>query len=208
MSEDGPFNFCQKFDVSRETLEKLEKYVALVEKWNPSINLVSKSSIDDIWTRHIADSAQVYQYGRGVEHWVDLGSGGGFPGIVVAILGSAEPKPFKITLVESDQRKCAFLRAAARESKVDISVISDRIEKIPCLQADILSARALASLDDLLGFASMHLKADGNAVFPKGASYQKEIQEARKKWNFKLEEFPSSSDTDAVILRVGAISNA
>lgn len=198
----------QNFDVSRETFEKLEKYVALVEKWNPRINLVSKNSIDDIWTRHIADSAQVYQYGNVDGHWVDLGSGGGFPGVVIAILASSEPKAPKITLVESDQRKCAFLRAAARETDVNISVISERIEKIPSLQANTLSARALASLDGLLEYANIHLCADGKAIFPKGANFQKEIQEARKNWNFDLEEFPSSSDTDAVILRVGAISNA
>lgn len=198
----------QAFNVSRETMGALRKYVDLVEKWNPKINLVSKKSLTEIWDRHIADSAQIYQYGRTQDHWVDLGSGGGFPGIVVAILAMAEETPPKITLVESDQRKCAFLRAAARETGAQVDVIAKRIEEIPSLEASTLSARALAPLSDLLSFASLHLSPKGTAIFPKGVTYKEEIKEARKKWIFDLEEFPSSSDSGAVVLKIGAISNA
>lgn len=200
--------FFESIDVSRETKERLVKYVALVEKWNPKINLVSKKSIIDIWTRHVADSAQIYRYGNTTGHWVDLGSGGGFPGIVVAILASEAGNQQKVTLVESDKRKSAFLRAAAREVGVKVDVISERIEDIQPLEADILSARALASLDVLIGFASNHLKAAGIALFPKGATHAEEVRAAQRNWNFELEEFPSKSDTSAVILKIGEIKNA
>lgn len=200
--------FFESIDVSRETKERLVKYVALVEKWNPKINLVSKKSIIDIWTRHVADSAQIYRYGNTTGHWVDLGSGGGFPGIVVAILASEAGNQQKVTLVESDKRKSAFLRAAAREVDVKVDVISERIEDIQSLEADILSARALASLDVLIGFASNHLKAAGIALFPKGVTHAEEVRAAQRNWNFELEEFPSKSDTSAVILKIGEIKNA
>ncbi|MFG6559090.1 16S rRNA (guanine(527)-N(7))-methyltransferase RsmG [Sulfitobacter sp. 1A15299] len=194
-----------KLDVSRETFEKLEAFAELVRKWNPRINLVSKSSLGDLWTRHIVDSVQVFKLAEGSGVWVDLGSGGGFPGIVVSILNQEE-RHFHVTLVESDQRKCAFLRTAIRELKLEASVKNERIEGIKSLNADVLSARALADLTKLLGFAELHLKPEGTALFPKGQSWQREEEEARRNWTYGLESVPSQTNPEAAILKIKDIA--
>lgn len=195
-------------DVSRETLERLERFAALLEKWNPRINLVSRNSLPHVWERHIVDSIQVFRCTKPAGHWVDLGSGGGFPGIIIAILAADEAPDLRVTLVESDQRKSAFLRTAARETGVTCDVIARRIEAVEPLQADILSARALADLDTLLGFAERHLKPAGMALFPKGATWEKECDAARKRWNFAAEAITSKTDPDAVILKIEGVSRA
>ena len=192
-------------NVSRETFEKLEAFGELVRKWNPRINLVSKSSLGDLWTRHIVDSVQVFKLSEGSGVWVDLGSGGGFPGIVVSILNQEE-RHFDVTLVESDQRKCAFLRTAIRELKLEASVKNERIEEIKSLNADVLSARALADLTKLLGFAELHLKPEGTALFPKGQSWQREDAEARLGWTYGLESVPSQTNPEAAILKIKDIA--
>ena len=194
-----------KLDVSRETFEKLEAFAELVRKWNPRINLVSKSSLGDLWTRHIVDSVQVFKFAEGSGVWVDLGSGGGFPGIVVSILNQEE-RHFDVTLVESDQRKCAFLRTAIRELKLEASVKNERIEEIKSLNADVLSARALADLTKLLGFTELHLKPEGTALFPKGQSWQREDAEARRNWTYGLESVPSQTNPEAAILKIKDIA--
>ncbi|MEY8097554.1 16S rRNA (guanine(527)-N(7))-methyltransferase RsmG [Falsihalocynthiibacter sp. S25ZX9] len=207
MDQEGRKNFSQHFDVSRETMDRLDNFVALVEKWNPKINLISKKSVDDIWGRHVLDSAQVLEFGNKSGKWVDIGSGGGFPGIVAAILACDVSPELKFVLVESDQRKAAFLRAAARTADISLEIIAQRVENIPSLEAQTLSARALAPLDKLLEFANLHLAPNGIALFPKGASYRSEVEDARKRWNFELEDISSKTDSDAMILRVGAITN-
>ena len=194
-----------KLDVSRETLERLTAYVALIEKWNKRINLISKSTVGDIWHRHILDSVQVWGAVDGpFVHWADLGSGGGLPGIVVAILAS-EQGGAKVTLVEADQRKASFLRAALRETGAKAEVLAQRIDEVPCLNADIMSARALAPLERLLEFCDCHLAPGGTAVFPKGARANEELEEARQTWSFDCEALPSATDDAAVILRIGEI---
>ncbi|MCT8158576.1 16S rRNA (guanine(527)-N(7))-methyltransferase RsmG [Pseudoruegeria sp. SHC-113] len=193
-------------DVSRETLERLKTYAALLEKWNPAINLVAKSTLKDLWTRHFVDSAQIYDLApNGFAHWADLGSGGGFPGMVCAILALEKAPEARFTLVESDQRKSAFLRTVARETGANVDVLASRIEKTQPLCVDVLSARALASLDVLLEFAELHLKPSGRAIFPKGESYQQEISEAKARWHFSAETIPSITDGKAVILAIGGI---
>lgn len=195
-------------DVSRETIAGLETYVALLEKWNPKINLVSRSTLDEIWDRHIVDSAQLFALADGsAEKWVDIGSGGGFPGLVIAILSKELAPQRHVTLVESDQRKSAFLRTVARETGCNVRVIADRVEKIEPLEADILSARALADLKALLGFADIHLGKQGTCLFPKGHSWQKEVQIAADSWRFEHEAIMSKTSQDAVILRINEITN-
>lgn len=196
-------------DVSRETLDRLHRYAALLVKWNPAINLVSKASLTQLWQRHIADSAQIFALApQGARHWADLGSGGGFPGLVVAILAAEHAPDMRVSLVESDARKAAFLAAAARETGVQPQIHSARIEALPPLQADVLSARALAALPALCGFAERHLAAGGLALFPKGAQYAIEIAEARKFWRFDLAQSPSKTDTEAVILEIRGLTRA
>ncbi len=194
-------------NVSRETNERLNIYADLLRKWNPSINLVSKSTIETLWQRHIVDSAQVFDLGpHPVAHWADLGSGGGFPGLVVAIMAMEQASPQKTTLVESDARKCTFLRTVIRETGANASVVNDRIENIPPLDADILSARALADLTTLLAFAERHLNAQGLAIFPKGVQWQKEVEEAQSKWRFDFQFAKSETETGPVILRITGVS--
>ena len=194
-------------DVSRETLDKLRQYEELVKKWSPKINLVAKSTLSDVWDRHIVDSLQVVDLAPKSGHWVDLGSGGGFPGIPAAICGQDEVRDHSFTLVESDARKCAFLRTAIRETSCEAKVITDRIENIPALGADILTARALTSLDGLLGFADHHLAKDGIALFPKGATWQTEVEQAKKNWSFDMKAHPSSTHPGAVVLEIKEVKH-
>ena len=194
-------------DVSRETTARLKALEDLLVKWNPAINLVSKSTLGSVWERHIVDSAQIYSLALHSGHWVDLGSGGGFPGLVIACMASGKGDELKVTLVESDQRKAAFLRAASSKLGLSPTVISQRIEAVPPLHADVLSARALAPLSVLLAYAQRHLAPDGICLFPKGASWKQEVEAARKDWHFQLEHHKSITDSDGAILAVKAISH-
>lgn len=192
-----------EMNVSRETLERLKEFEALVLKWNPKINLVSKTSLDDIMNRHIADSVQVFKaVGTDFKNWADFGSGGGFPGIVAAILAKESNPLAQLTLVESDARKSAFLREATRQLSLNVKVLNERIEKIPCLNADVISARALAKLTILCQFVALHGQTNTVAVFPKGESFMNEISEARLSWNFDIEILPSITESKAAILKL------
>lgn len=194
-------------DVSRETRDRLDIYARLLKKWNRHINLVSRDSLGDLWTRHMADSAQLHDLVRHpVRHWADLGSGGGFPGLVMAILGQARGSPVSVTLVESDQRKAAFLRTVVRETGVRAKVLTGRAEVLPPLDANVLSARALAPLPTLLALADRHLAPDGKAVFPKGAGWKKELEEAQSKWNFSCRAVKSGTQGGAIVLIVAGVS--
>jgi 16S rRNA (guanine527-N7)-methyltransferase len=193
-------------DVSRETSERLERYEELLKKWNPAINLVSKSTIEDLRTRHIADSAQLSKLAPlSTKSWVDIGSGGGFPGLVCCILAKEFMPETSFQLIESDTRKATFLRTVARDTGVSIEVHSERIERVTPLSADLLSARALASLDKLLEFSERHLAKGGIALFQKGARYRDELEEAQKRWKFSFEEIQSTTDAQAVVLKIGDI---
>ncbi|MCE8507304.1 16S rRNA (guanine(527)-N(7))-methyltransferase RsmG [Ruegeria pomeroyi] len=197
---------AESLNVSRETFDRMSIFAELVKKWNPRINLVSKRSLDDLWTRHIIDSIQVFRNAPVGGLWVDLGSGGGFPGMICAILGAEEMPDTRFICVESDQRKSAFLRSAARECGVNCQVISQRIEVLDPLNADILSARALTDLTGLLGFAERHLKSGGTALFPKGANWKKEMQEAAKQWNFSYDAVTSLTEPQAVLLKITGVT--
>ena len=195
--------------VSRETQERLEIFATLLKKWNRRINLVSQSSLDNLWTRHIRDSAQLVDLAPdSVSRWVDLGSGGGLPGLVVAIVGAERRSPFQCTLIESDTRKSAFLRTVVRETGIDARVITNRIEAAPPQMGDIVSARALADLTTLLAFAERHLNPTGRAIFPKGKNWQKEIETAQSRWQFNYKVAKSKTETGSVILSVTGVSRA
>lgn len=195
--------------VSRETFERLEIYVDLLKKWNPRINLVAKSTIDQVWERHIHDSLQLRQLAPNpCKTWADLGSGGGFPGLVIAIMAIESGQPEHVTLVESDQRKSAFLRTVIRETGARADVITARIENTPALNADVVSARALADLTELLGFAERHMIPTGTALFPKGVRWEKEVEDAQRQWNFDYQVAKSLTETGPVILSVTGVLRA
>ncbi|WP_265501198.1 16S rRNA (guanine(527)-N(7))-methyltransferase RsmG [Paracoccus beibuensis] len=192
--------------VSRETQSLLQRYLELLEKWNARINLVSPRSLVDAGQRHIRDCLQVAEVASDVSgHWVDLGSGGGLPGLILAIaLAEAD---LSFTLIESDQRKVAFLRTVVRElALTNTAVIAERIEHAPPQEADHVSARALASLDRLLPMVERHLAPNGTAWLMKGRSWGAECASARHQWQFDLEAFPSNTDADAAILKISGVS--
>ncbi|MBC7156293.1 MAG: 16S rRNA (guanine(527)-N(7))-methyltransferase RsmG [Rhodobacteraceae bacterium] len=195
-------------DVSRETRGRLEGLLALLERWNRTINLVAPSTVSDAWSRHVVDSAQLHTLAPKADLWVDLGSGAGFPGLVVAILAMEAGTPGRTILIESDLRKAAFLQTACRELDIPAKVIAARAETAEPQGADIVSARALAPLDRLLGLVQRHLAPGGRAFLPKGATYRKELDSAQRAWAFTRVVHPSRTDPAAVILEVGGLRRA
>jgi 16S rRNA (guanine527-N7)-methyltransferase len=188
--------------VSRETKERLEVFSGVFNRWARAVNLVSASTINDLETRHIADSLQIAQFAPDIGNlWVDFGTGGGFPGLIVAALQADTHPDRKFILVESDQRKGTFLREAARAMKLDVRVITSRIEHMPPLKADIISARALAPLEQLCDYTYRHLAPSGTAVFLKGEGYAKEVATAKQAgWTFEFDYKGSVTLAGSVIV--------
>ena len=200
---------CLRRPVSRETIKRLESFVETLKSWNDAINLVSRHDLQEIWTRHILDSAQLFLLHRPSDRcWIDLGTGGGFPGLIVAILAAEFAPELTITLVESDHRKAAFLRTAAIACNVHPVILTQRAETASPLQADVLSARALAPLTQLLELASRHLAPTGRAIFPKGARADEEIASALATWRFDVQKIPSQTDRQGVVLVIEGVSRA
>ena len=196
-------------DVSRETIVLLQRLGLLVEKWNKSINLISKKTVPEIWNRHILDSAQIfYANKKSFKKWLDMGSGAGFPGLVVAILAQDKNIGGEIILVESDKRKCVFLSTVKRELNLNLSIINNRIESCDSQQADVISARALADLPSLLDLSFNHLSDDTTLIFSKGKSWKEELDAAEKTWNFSWEAVTSITDAKSVVLKIGELSRA
>ncbi len=190
--------------VSRETTERLQIYVDLLAKWNLAINLVSPATIPHAWTRHIRDSAQLLPLlPPNPTSLVDLGSGAGFPGLVLAILGVPN-----VHLIESDARKATFLAEAARASGTEIHIHVTRIEAAPSIETGLVTARALKPLHTLLPLAFRFHRPDGACFFHKGASWKTELEEARLSWRFGVVAHPSSTDPDGVILEIREIERA
>ncbi len=195
--------------VSRETFDRLQTLADLLSRWNPKINLVSKSTLADLWHRHFLDSTQVFDIARSARgHWDDIGSGGGFPGLVVAILATVEAPDLTVRLIESDQRKAAFLATALRETGVSAAIWAGRAELAAPLNADTVSARAVAPLTDLLAHAARLLCPTGRALLPKGANHQAEVDAALATWRFRLQKHPSTTQSGAVVLEIEGISRA
>ena len=196
-------------DVSRETIVLLQRLGLLVEKWNKSINLISKKTVPEIWNRHILDSAQIfYANNKSFKKWLDMGSGAGFPGLVVAILAQEKNIGGETVLVESDKRKCVFLSTVKRELNLNLSIINNRIEGCDRQQADVISARALADLPSLLDLSFNHLSDNTTLIFSKGKSWKEELVAAEKTWNFSWEAVTSITDAKSVVLKIGELSRA
>jgi 16S rRNA (guanine527-N7)-methyltransferase len=194
-----------RVDVSRETRDQLEALVHTLGRWQKAINLVGKATLEDIWIRHILDSAQLLPLvPKGAQHLVDLGSGGGFPGLVMAALRPG----LDVTLIESDARKGAFLGEAARRMglKKQPKVVVSRIEAAPATKADVVTARALAPLGQLLGWAAPHRADTAICLFHKGKGWQAEMNEAMKDWDIEAQPFSSVTDRESVLLRISQFS--
>ncbi|SDB64557.1 16S rRNA (guanine(527)-N(7))-methyltransferase RsmG [Belnapia rosea] len=190
--------------VPRETEERLRDYLALLIRWNARINLVAQAAPDTLWVRHVVDSAQLAPFvPPGPGPLIDLGSGAGFPGLVLAALTGRETH-----LVESDRRKCAFLQEAARLLGLSQVIIHPtRIEAAATLPlAAVVSARALAPLSQLLRYTHRLLLPGGVALFPKGRNVTEELTAAAAGWTMRTERFASRTDPDSTILRLSEIS--
>lgn len=201
---DSPAALRGVVDVSRETLARLETYVALIRRWQPAQNLVSSQTLSEIWSRHIADSAQLVRLFPDDLKWVDLGSGAGLPGLVTAILLADRPDA-KVHLVESNQRKCAFMRTVIRETGAPAIVEEGRIDSVLKrfeAPVDRISARALASLGDLLELAEPLFARGVPAAFHKGADFDGEYAEASKSWSLDLVKHKSMIDPRGFIVEV------
>ena len=186
-------------NVSRETLQKLEKYQTLLKKWQTKINLIAPSTLDQMWERHFEDSLQLLPYlPNKTCRLIDLGSGAGFPGLVLAL---AEPE-LEVTLIESDSRKCFFLENVSRETFSSVKVINARIESLPDMKADVITARALAPLEDLLVYAHPLMATDTICLFLKGKEFEKEVEIINQTWDFSLDIFPSLTDSGGQILKI------
>jgi len=204
MSQFDATAFQEATGVSRETLERLSAYEVLLRKWQLKINLVGPSTLPDLWRRHFLDSAQLFPLlPDGARVLVDLGSGAGFPGLVLAILGVPE-----VHLIESDSRKAVFLREAARAAGVTVTVHNKRIETVTGIAADVVTARALAPLTDLFGWSFPFLGSRGTALFLKGQALDDELAATAKEWTMRSERFDSRSDPTGSILRVSELDRA
>ncbi|MGH7116740.1 MAG: 16S rRNA (guanine(527)-N(7))-methyltransferase RsmG [Stellaceae bacterium] len=196
--------FAAIVSVSCETLARLEAYAGVLTRWSERINLVGRDTLGDLWRRHMLDSAQlrplVSDHARGL---IDLGSGAGFPGLVLAILGVPG-----VELVEADSRKAAFLREAARVAAAEVTIRPCRVAAVPPHPVDVVTARALAPLDRLLGLARPFLGPDTVCLFPKGERAEQELTVARKSWTMSASLHQSIADPRGVVLRLHQVARA
>lgn len=205
----GPDAFAEAFAVSRETRERLEVYAAALRHWQKAVNLVAPESLDDLWQRHFADSAQLLDLAPDAWCWIDLGAGAGFPGLVIAILLTNRPGSV-VHLVESRARKCAFLAEVARQTGASVEIHQLRIEtladraRLPT--PDIVTARALAPLDRLLEWSAPLFGPESRGLFLKGRGAEREVAEARARWRFEAELVASRTEKEARIVDVRGIA--
>ncbi|HKW53906.1 MAG TPA: 16S rRNA (guanine(527)-N(7))-methyltransferase RsmG [Stellaceae bacterium] len=189
-------------NVSRETLDRLIVYADLLTAWNARINLVGRNTLGDVWRRHILDSAQLYPHiPQGTRLLIDLGSGAGLPGLILSILGMPE-----VHLIESDMRKAVFLREAARVTGASASVHALRIDRVKPLMAEVVTARALAPVAELLEISERFRTPDTVCLFLKGENVQEELTMAAKQWKMTTHQSPSLSDPSGCILRLENIN--
>jgi 16S rRNA (guanine527-N7)-methyltransferase len=196
----GPAEFQAASDVSRETLARLKLFVSLLGDWNARMNLVSAKSLEDVWKRHVWDSAQLFPLLRpGTQSFVDLGSGAGFPGLVLAILLEGRARA---VLYEAIAKKCRFLEEVAHRTGVTVEVRNGRIEEAKPEPFDVVTARACAPLDQLLSYAALFQAKNTQCLFLKGQSVGAELTDAYKSWAMTVERHPSRSDPSGVILDI------
>lgn len=190
--------FQSETDVEAVALKGLIRYADLLTKWQAKINLVGPDTLPDVWRRHMLDSAQLSRFIPKNKKVVDIGSGAGFPGLVLAIM-----RPdLDLHLVESDQRKCAFLREVNRATGCGATIHTDRIEALESLNGDVITSRALASLDKLLVFAQMHSLSTGICLFLKGKRWSEELTDAQKNWSMQALHHPSRTNPAGMILEL------
>jgi len=202
---DGPSSFGEHFNVSRETLSRLEVYVKLLKEWQSKTNLIGSGTVDQIWHRHIADCAQLYALAKkDISHWLDIGSGAGLPGLIVAIMAK-EADNFDMHLVESNGKKCAFLRTAIRETQISASVHHMRVEDFAAEnehKIDVITARAVAPLVNLMDLCEPFFPHKPEILIQKGQDVDDELTKATKCWIISAEKIPSIIEKNSSILKI------
>lgn len=194
----------KQLNLPEKTVEKLDKYVDLLEREQTKMNLVGASTLPIVWTRHVLDSAQLFDQIKSDDKTVlDFGSGAGFPALVLAIMDVGQKHDFR--LIESDGKKCAFLNKVISECGLRATVFNERIEKMEKFGADLITARALASLDKLLKYAFPFFKKTTRCLFMKGAKASEEIDAARRKYDFRLEKIQSVTSAEGTILLLSEV---
>lgn len=206
---DGPDAFARAFPFSRETIAKLATYVDLLKRWQKTINLVAPSTLDDVWHRHIADSAQLLTHAPpDADSWLDLGSGAGFPGLVLAIIKKGQGDS-RHTLIESDSRKAAFIREVARAAATPVDILCMRIENAETHakvnSALCVTARALAPMPRLAALVAPYFQPGSTGLFLKGREVAAELEEAGKAWELSYELQPSVTDVDGRVVLLKAL---
>ena len=192
----GPDGFARAAGVSRETMERLAAYAALLVAWSTRINLVGRATLDDLWRRHFLDSAQLLPLiPAGARSVVDLGSGAGFPGLVLAILGVTG-----VELIEADSRRVAFLREAARVADAAVTIRGCRVEAVSPHPVDVVTARGCAPLDRLLALGERFLGPRTTCVFLKGTRVEEELTVAGKAWTMTVSRYPSRAGPGGILL--------
>ncbi len=199
----GPKAFQDLTNVSRETLERIEIIVSELDAWRTKMNLIGPSEFDQVWRRHVLDSWQLFPHIPEAGHTVDLGSGSGFPALVLAA-GFAH-QDASMTMIESVGKKCAFLRAAVQAAGLQAKTIQGRVEAVNPVQAHCVMARAFAPLPKLLDYAAPWLENGAYGVFPKGRRWQEELTTALESWKFAYEAIPSMTG-DGAILKISEVS--
>jgi 16S rRNA (guanine527-N7)-methyltransferase len=205
----GPEQFAEAFKVPRETIHRLVHYAELLTQWQARANLVSAKTLPHLWDRHFADSAQILRLAPDADTWLDLGAGAGFPGLVIAIL-QANHANFRMHLVEATAKKCAFLAEVARATSAPAEIHCMRIEELsksaPSLRPDIVTARALAPLPRLLDLAAPWFGPGVRGLFLKGRDVGREIEAAKRRFNFTCRLYLSMTAEDSFIVEISGLA--
>ncbi len=193
-----------KYNVSRETIQKLKDFVSILHDWNMKMNLVSKNSMEDVWSRHVLDSLQLIEYlPHNAKILVDIGSGAGFPGVVLAVAMQKKFPAAQIVLVESITKKTVYLNDVCQKLKLtNVKIENARVENIVFKNVDVITARAVAAMDVLCGYAYKIGGKETEMLFLKGRSYAQEDAMAKQKWRYETEVFPNKYAEGGVIMKL------
>ncbi len=200
--------FIEKYNVSRETFLKLKTYEASLHKWQNKFNLVSNASLENAWQRHFEDSVQLFKFiPTSARIMLDFGSGAGFPALVLAIMAQEKLPQLKVKLIESIKKKTLYLNTVKELCQLNVDVVNDRIENLPAQKVDVITSRAMCNLNDLLKYSLRFITKQTLMIFPKGRSYQEELDEARRNWKFDCRIEKNEVSDDGVILLINHLSS-
>ena len=200
--------FMEKYNVSRETFLKLKTYEACLHEWQNKFNLVSNASLENAWQRHFEDSVQLFKFiPTSARTILDFGSGAGFPALVLAIMAQEKLPQLKVKLIESIKKKTLYLNTVKELCQLNVDVVNDRIENLPAQKVDVITSRAMCNLNDLLKYSLRFTTKQTLMIFPKGRSYQEELDEARRNWKFDCRIEKNEVSDDGVILLINHLSS-